>query len=156
MGDCEQAEPFDTKYPRYSVRAGVSDDVLKAQTRGIHVMPYTNGQLMDPTLPEWLSEAASTAACGCWNATLVVPAPRTKNGTEGLVPCGPDGKPGYYSEKYIYSFNHTPFSKIWQPLKLSVLLSPIADICQVGNVDILLNGAGMRTTMLSCRHVPLL
>ena len=92
------AEQFDVAYPKYTARAGVGDDVAKAQSHGIHVMPYTNGQLMDPTLPEW--EDASTSACGCWNGTLVVPAPPTKNGTQGLVPCGADGKPGYYGEKY--------------------------------------------------------
>lgn len=128
-------EQFDTKYPKYTARAGVRDDVEKAQNRGIHVMPYTNGQLMDPTLPEWLTEKAATSACGCWNATLVVPAPTTKRGMQGLVPCGADGRPGYYSEKYENNdaFMQTrafavmdPASKYWQNKLGEVAASVIA------------------------------
>eukprot|EP01051_Picozoa_sp_SAG22_P012816 SAG22_NODE_1368_length_4585_cov_2.663174_2_plen_68_part_00 len=64
-------------------------------------MPYTNGRLMDPTLPDWVAENASAHACGCFRPTLVTaPPPKTKVGTEGLVPCDSRGRPGYYGEKY--------------------------------------------------------
>ena len=94
------AEQFDTRYPSYTARGGVAAETAFAQAHGIHVMPYTNGRLMDPTLPAWLAENASAHACGCFLPELVTSPPPTRKGMEGLVPCDATGKPGYYGEKY--------------------------------------------------------
>jgi hypothetical protein len=94
------AEQFDSRYPQYTPRGGIAAQVKYAQAHGIHVMPYTNGRLMDPTLAAWKAENASAHACGCFRPNLVSTPPNTKTGMEGLVPCDTTGKPGYYGEKY--------------------------------------------------------
>ena len=93
-------EQFDTRYPSYTPRGGVAEEVAYAQAHGIHVIPYTNGRLMDPTLPAWKEENASAFACGCFKPKLSSSPPTTKKGYEGLVPCDATGAPGYYGEKY--------------------------------------------------------
>jgi hypothetical protein len=131
------AENFDTRYPVYTARGGITAQVTYAQNHGIHVMPvrqrafslffivislpfpclkdarclqYTNGRLFDPTLLAWKAENASAHACGCFQPDLMTTPPKTKVGMAGLVPCDASGAPGYYGEKYGNNVSDDTFS----------------------------------------------
>ena len=92
-------EMFDTHYPQYTIRPGVAAQVAKAKAAGIHVAPYTNGRLMDPTIAAWSADDAMQHACGCFEGKLGTKPPPAPPGP-GLLPCDTSGAPGYYSEKY--------------------------------------------------------
>ena len=91
-------EPFDVGYPEWTPLSYVADEVQKAQDNGIHVFPYTNGRLFDPTLPAWNVTSAAQHACGCYKGKLVDNPPNVSG--SGQIPCAADGTPGYYAEKY--------------------------------------------------------
>jgi hypothetical protein len=91
-------EPFDVGYPKWTSRSYVSDEVQKAQNNDIHVFPYTNGRLFDPTLPAWNATSAAQHACGCYKGKLVNNPPNVSG--SGQIACATDGTPGYYAEKY--------------------------------------------------------
>lgn len=56
-------EKFDTNYPSYTPYPNFSDAVAQHQAHGIFVVPYNNGRVMDPTIPEWTSDSAWKYAC---------------------------------------------------------------------------------------------
>jgi hypothetical protein len=91
-------EPFDVGYPQWTSRSYVANEVHKAQDNGVHVFPYTNGRLFDPTLPAWNVTSVAKHACGCYKGKLVNNPPNVSG--SGQIPCAVDGTPGYYAEKY--------------------------------------------------------
>lgn len=46
-------EIFDTNYPNYTARAGFAAGVAACQATGMRVIPYINGRLFDPRIPDW-------------------------------------------------------------------------------------------------------
>ena len=56
-------ECFDCKYPQFTARQGFKERVQEMRRGGIHVVPYTNGRLMDPSIAKWSADDAATHMC---------------------------------------------------------------------------------------------
>ena len=56
-------EFFDSKYPQFTARPGFEGRVKQMRDAGIHVVPYTNGRLFDPSIAQWNATNASAHMC---------------------------------------------------------------------------------------------
>lgn len=56
-------EFYDAKYPQFTARAGFTKRVKEMRSAGIHVVPYTNGRLFDPSIALWNASNASDHMC---------------------------------------------------------------------------------------------
>jgi hypothetical protein len=56
-------ECYDCKYPQFTARAGFKQRVREMRAAGIHVVPYTNGRLFDPSVAAFNATNASAHMC---------------------------------------------------------------------------------------------
>ena len=56
-------EFFDSKYPQFTARPGFESRVKQMRDAGIHVVPYTNGRLFDPSIAQLNATNASAHMC---------------------------------------------------------------------------------------------
>ena len=70
-------EFFDSKYPQFTARPGFEGRVKQMRDAGIHVVPYTNGRLFDPSIAQWNATNASAHMCYSDPAAQVISQKKT-------------------------------------------------------------------------------